>query len=226
MYYRFKFFNMGTQRQELLDYAPGVHAVYYILNVINGHDYVGSTSDLTERMKYYYSNSRLNRGAIFSNSLICKALLKYGYDSFFVVVLELCDQCDTCSILSLEQNWINSLVPYYNISPTAGSTKGVIRTQEFREKQRVNNTGQGNPMFGRAGKDSPRFETTHTEESRVKMGSKFIYVFDASTNLLISKYLGMREASRELRMSDNTIRKYLSTGKPYKGLIFSKSPTI
>jgi group I intron endonuclease len=226
MYYRFKYFDMGSQRQELLGYAPGVPAVYYIFNKLNGHDYVGSTGNLTERFNSYYSNSRLLRGATVGNSLICRALLKYGFDSFFVVVLELCNQCDTCSILSLEQFWIDSLAPYYNICLTAGSTKGILRTQEFKNKQRENNTGQGNPMFGRAGESSPRFGILHTEESRIKMGSKLIYVFDASTNQLIAKYLGMREASRELRMSDHTIRKYIASGLPYNGKIFSKSPTI
>lgn len=134
---------MGSQRQDLLKYAPGIPAVYYFLHKLNGHDYVGSTSNLTERMLYYYSDSKLNRGATYSNSLICKALLKYGAESFFVFVLESCTHCDTCSILSLEQFWIDTLDPYYNISPIAGSTKGVVRSPEFKEKQRVINSGQG-----------------------------------------------------------------------------------
>jgi len=99
----FKIFDIGSQRQELLSYGRGVPAVYYIFNKINGHDYVGSTSNLTKRFYSYYSEITLKHAVIHSNSLICKALLKHGVDSFFVVVLELCMHCDTCSILSLEQ---------------------------------------------------------------------------------------------------------------------------
>jgi len=81
---------------------------------------------------------------------------------------------------------------------------------------------QKNPMYGRAGEDSPRFGILHTVEARVKMGpvSQYIYVFDASTKQLISSNLGLREACREkLSMSHHTIRKHIASGKAYKGMI-------
>jgi len=57
-------------------------------------------------------------------------------------------------------------------------------------------------------------------------GSKYIFVFNASTKQLISRYLGYREACKALGMHHETIRKHLISGEPYKGMIFSNTHTV
>jgi len=79
-------------------------------------------------------------------------------------------------------------------------------------------------MYGRAGEFSPRFGTLHTNEARIKMGSHQINVYNAITNQLIASYLSLREACRELHMSHHTMKKYIASGQPYKGMTFSYSP--
>lgn len=188
-------------------------------NLFNGKMYVGSSLDLASRISDHLGAPQR------SNILLQRAFKKYGPDNFKLILIIIPDALKE-SILTLEQYIIDTLRPAYNISPTAESAAGVVRSQAFKSKQRSINIGAGNPMYGRSGSRSPRFGIKHTEESRVKMGSKYIYVYDASTNQLISTYLGLREASKMLRMSNNTISKHIASGLPYKGKIFSRSPIL
>ena len=56
--------------------------IYLIHNNINGKKYIGSGMDLSKRLATYYFPSRLCDGRYISNSL-----LKYGHNSFSVVIL-------------------------------------------------------------------------------------------------------------------------------------------
>jgi group I intron endonuclease len=65
------------------------------------------------------------------SSLICKALLKYGYTCFSFATLEYCDKKD---ILNREQYYIDTLNPKYNICRVVGSSIGIIRSEDTKAK--------------------------------------------------------------------------------------------
>ncbi|RUO95833.1 hypothetical protein BC936DRAFT_143132 [Jimgerdemannia flammicorona] len=186
--------------------------------------YVGSSVNLARRFMDHVNNRK-------SNIPLQHGFAKYGVPAYNFLIFErhnydydISTQDNKTLLLAMEQKFLDLFTPRYNINPTAGSSLGVLRSQTFKDKQRANNTGQGNPMYGRAGEDSPRFGILHNEEARVKMGSQYLYVFDATTKQLISSYLGLREACREMSMSHHTIRKHIASGRAYKGMIFSYSP--
>jgi hypothetical protein len=86
---------------------------------------------------------------------------------------------------------------------------------EFLEQQTRDKTGPNNPVYG----------TTWSQEKR-EFFSHRIYVFSAETKELITTYLGVKAAKKDLNMGYDTIRKYLASGKPFKGRIFSYSANL
>ena len=71
------------------------------------------------------------------NSLIHKALLKYGYSNFKLEILE---YCDTVNCIEREQFYsaaLDLLKPEYNILLKAGSTLGYKHSEEAKAKMKV-----------------------------------------------------------------------------------------
>ena len=75
----------------------GKSGVYRWNNLITGASYIGSSVDLTRRLRDYFSPKYLKKEIIKNNSIIYKALLKYGYSNFSLEILEYCDKMSTIS---------------------------------------------------------------------------------------------------------------------------------
>ena len=100
--------------------------------------------------------------------LINRALFKYGYSNFSLVILEYCDPKDC---IKREQYYIDLYIPEYNIYRTAGSPYGYKHTEEALVKLRnrkvseearlllskLKKKGENNPMFGRTGEKHPLY---------------------------------------------------------------------
>jgi group I intron endonuclease len=71
-------------------------------------------------------------------SIIYKALRKYGFSKFSLEILEYCNIED---LLKREQYYIDLLKPEYNICKIAGSPLGRIVSEATRAKLRIANTG-------------------------------------------------------------------------------------
>ena len=93
--------------------------VYLIKNKVNNKFYIGSTAKSIDRRFYTHLNS-LRKNEHHSEYLQ-KSWNKYGEDSFIFIILECCDPKDC---ISREQYYMNTLLPEYNICPTAGSVLG------------------------------------------------------------------------------------------------------
>nr|ATI20522.1 hypothetical protein [Juglanconis juglandina] len=98
----------------------GKSGVYRWVHKESGKSYIGSSSMLNDRFRRYFNPSYLSsskRGA----SIICKALLKYGYVGFKLEILE---YCPSSIVLTREQFYIDKFNPEYNILKVAGSNLG------------------------------------------------------------------------------------------------------
>jgi group I intron endonuclease len=100
---------------------------------------------------------------------INRALLKEGYSSFSLYILEYCSEEN---LIQREQYFIDTLKPEYNICTTAGSTLGEMHLEKTKEMisetKKGTYSGEANHLYGK----------NHTEESRAKMaesklGGKF-----------------------------------------------------
>lgn len=97
-----------------------ISGVYKITNEINGKFYIGSSSNIFGRWsgwKSYFKRPKI------SNNILWDSVQKYGIKNFIFVVVETCEPIKE-TILSLEQHYINTLRPEYNILKKAGSRMG------------------------------------------------------------------------------------------------------
>lgn len=111
----------------------GKSGVYRWNNLITEASYVGSAIDLGRRFRDYFSIKFIKKEILKNNSVIYRALLKYGYSNFNLEILEYCDKMST---INREQNYIDNLKPEYNLCLTAGSSLGRVTREETKLKLR------------------------------------------------------------------------------------------
>src|SRR5690606_13201914 len=115
----------------------GKTRIYQWTHIESNKTYIGSAVDLSKRFKNYFNKNYLNR---FKKMYICNALLHHGYSAFSLSIVENIDISNLSKeearqlILSREQHYLNSILPGYNILPTAGSLLGFYHSSETKAK--------------------------------------------------------------------------------------------
>lgn len=104
--------------------------IYKLRNIINNKIYLGSSINLVNRKRIHFG--ALSRGKHHSD-ILQKAYNKYGKDNFIFEILE---HAVPERLIEREQHYINTLKPFYNVSPTAGSCLGKKQKPETKEKLR------------------------------------------------------------------------------------------
>jgi len=105
------------------------------------------------------------------SSLICKALLKYDYSIFSFGILEYSDAAD---VIAREQYYIDTLNPEYNLCKVAGSSLGLKRSKETKEKIAVSRLGRKLSEETKTKIAAAILGRKHSDESLAKMkGRKF-----------------------------------------------------
>lgn len=104
--------------------------IYMWTNKISGENNVGSAVDISRRLNNYFSSVFLKRELKKGNSIIYKALLKYGYSNFNLDILE---YCLSDELIKREQYYIDKLKPSYNILKIAGSFLGLKHSEVTKQ---------------------------------------------------------------------------------------------
>lgn len=116
--------NVDIQKRQILRETKGLTGIYLWVNKTNGKYYVGSSINMSARLSNYFS-IRFLLGNL--SIIIYRALLKYGYSNFMLIILECCDK----KVVRLkETKYIQDLNPEYNILKIAGSSLGYRHTEE------------------------------------------------------------------------------------------------
>lgn len=123
----------------------GKSGVYRRTNLTNNKTYIGSSVDIGHRLSCYFSLRHIERWK--KTSIICKALIKYGYSGF---KLEIFEYCTPKNCIEREQYYLDTLNPEYNILKAAGSVLGFKHSEETLMKFRARK---------------------HTEETKAKISS-------------------------------------------------------
>ena len=113
--------------------------IYMWTNNLTNKSYIGSAIDLSNRLKNYYNVSYLERETKTNNSMIYKALLKYGYSNFKLDIIEI---CKPSGLIKREQYYLDLLKLEYNILKTAGSLLGFKHNKDTIEIIRNSKLGR------------------------------------------------------------------------------------
>lgn len=131
--------NIQTQliKDKIKDETKNLSGIYLILNLITGDFYVGSASTNKFYTRFYRHLINLT-----GNKILKLAVRKYGIKNFSFMILELFPEKVTVEnnkkLLDLEDFYLKSLLPNYNILTEAGSSFGYKHTELDRIKMKSN----------------------------------------------------------------------------------------
>lgn len=192
------------------------------MHIESGKSYIGSSANLYDRFRRYFNYSYLSdskRGA----SLICKALLKYGYTGFRLEILEYCSKME---VLSREQFYLDNYKPEYNILKIAGSNLGYKHSVASLKLMSISSKSRNQledflkskreAMLGR------EFSKSHLENLALNNPFRQPVVLYNSKTGDSQEFTSMAQAALFLGVHMTTVKRYLNSSKPYNGYVITK----
>ena len=208
--------------------TENLSGIYLIFNKMTGDYYIGSAS--TNKFYARFSNHLL----YFRGSKIVKlAVRKYKLNNFAFLILELFPEIinkeNNKKLLDLEDFYLKSLLPNYNILTEAGSSFGYKHTELSRLKMKTNYSLERRKLIGNLNKDKKLSSDTVekirekalTRKNRsfsekgllnMKKKSKPIILFNLN-NTVFGEYSSITEAAESINCSVKTINRALKTDK-------------
>lgn len=210
-----------------------VSGIYAIVHNDSYKIYVGSSMDLSKRILNHISNRS-------SNIYLQNAIKKHGLSNFSLYVLDVLPADPTLSfedlsdtLIKMEQKSLDMFNNKYNINPLAGKSRlgakhtplslelmstwrkenpsflGKTHSPEVLEQIRKRMQGSNNPMHGKPVTDS-------TRKIISELFSKPVFLYDANTLKLLSKYDKHRDILDDLKISPKTLVKYKDSGLVFR----------
>lgn len=202
--------------------------VYLIFNKITGDYYIGSAS--TDKFFIRFSNHLI----YFRGSKILKlAVRKYKLQNFAFVILELfgekVNKENNKKLLNMEDIYLKSLLPNYNILTEAGSSFGYKHTELSRIKMRnaftperrefITNLNKGK-KFSQEAREKMRQAALNRKKANyspeallnMKKASKSIMLYNLDFTVY-GEYSSIKEAAEDINCSPKTINRALRTEK-------------
>lgn len=227
--YIYEDLHLEVTRESLKKDTTSLGGVYLIFNKTTGDYYVGSAS--TNKFFSRFSNHLL----YFKGSKIVKlAVRKYKLNNFAFIILELFPDVITKEnnkkLLDLEDIYLKSLLPNYNILTEAGSSFGYKHTEISRIKMR-NNLSLERREFIRNLNKGKKFSGDTINKMQVKTlaREKFSMLrMEALLNMkkkskpvvlynldytVYGEYSSITEAAEKINCSPKTINRALRTEK-------------
>jgi len=175
------------------------NVIYCIENKINKSRYVGSAVSFSSRKALHLK--RLNNNTHHSQ-ILQKSWNKNGAENFIFFILEVVNSKEV--LIEREQWWIDNSDSKYNVCKKAGSSLGVKRSEETKQKIRIANLGIKHPKWRNEIKSKAQGGDKHwtkkkcfSEESKSKMSESKKKLYK---NGYVSPLKGTK-VSRELVLS-------------------------
>ncbi len=207
------YYNSLLNKTYILKSNVNKTGVYRWINIINNKCYIGSSINLSKRLRDYYNKSYLDRKLLISNSRIFKAILKYGIQNFHLEILEYCNKE---ILIRKEQYYINTLQPEYNILKFAGSSLGYkhypktllkFRNRKLSSEALINLKNSKKGIIPK----SPLRKINHL--LAISHITTIINILDNTTKV----YNSMKEAAKSMGVTRQTLSKYIKNEKILKG---------
>jgi len=220
--------NMETTKDRLLSETRNLAGIYLILNKFTMHYYIGSAS--TGKFNSRFQNHLFN----FNGSKVVKnAVKKYKIYAFSFMVLEVFNEVvnkqNNKDLLDLEDYYLKSLLPDYNILTEAGSSFGYKHTEISRIKMKACYTEQRRAAIANLNKGKKlsketleaiqraalnKIKPVYSEKAltNMKKNSKAIVVYNFDSTVF-GEFNCIEEASKNLGCDQKTIRRALLNPK-------------
>jgi len=146
-------------RKNILEDTKGLSGVYLILNKVTMDYYIGSAS--TNRINKRFANHLIH---LTGSKVLKNAVKKYKVPQFAFLVLELfpdiVTQENNKKLLDIEDFYLKSLLPNYNILTEAGSSFGYKHSELTRIKMKVQYNQERRDRIGNLNKNKKLSEAT------------------------------------------------------------------
>lgn len=184
--------NFKEYRVNIIKEQRDKSGVYCLINKVNGHSYVGSSMNLASRMRNYLNKAFL-KSKQNANMPITKALLKYDYYNFSLLILE---YAELENLTARETFYITHMIPHYNVLKEGYSSLGYKHTEEIKKllselaKNRTHSE-KTKGLIARAltGENNPFYNKSHSLESKIRMmeanSAYSVYVYNSFKELLV-----------------------------------------
>lgn len=205
--------------------------MYIWVNLLNGKSFVGSSIDLGRRILEYGNPVKLNYELTRGESLIYRAILKYGIESFSFQILEfytvdstLTEKANTILLRTLEIQYIHDLNPAYNIIRVVSGKF----TRALTEQTRARISASHSTPEARARKSQARTGKVMSAESRMKVSEnstsiKPVLVYDSNGNFL-NTYNSIKLAIADNGVNRNAISRAMNFHTPIEGKYYFRAP--
>lgn len=224
--------NLNDQqiKNKIKEDSINISGVYLILNKITGDYYVGSGSTNKIYSRFYRHLINLT-----GSKIVKLAVKKYDLANFSFIVLELFSEEvnveNNKQLLDLEDFYLKTLLPNYNILTEAGSSFGYKHTEitriqmktKYSEERRIaiGNLNRGKILSAETKAKIKEKALARTEPrvlseeflTGMKKNSKGIILYNISNRTVYGKYDSILEASKNLNCNEKTIRRALKTDK-------------
>lgn len=216
-------------KDKIKDQTKGLSGVYLIFNKITKDFYIGSAS--TDKLYTRFYRHLIN---LTGSKIVKLAVNKYGVDNFVFIVLETFAEKTTVennkNLLDVEDFYLKSLLPNYNILTEAGSSFGYKHTELDRIKMKTNYSEERRMLIGNLNKNKQFSDTTiermkqsalnrnKIEFSKqaldnMKKASKPIILYNIENNTVFGEYGSITDATLSLNCNAKTIYRALKTEK-------------
>ena len=137
--------------------------IYKIENIVNGNLYIGSCSNFNVRKGSHLCLLRQNKH---HSIKLQRAFNKHKENSFLITLIE---KCEKENLIIREQYYIDTLLPKYNICPTAGSNLNRIFTEEHKQNLSKSLKGKVRTPEQKEIQRKLKLGKTHSEQTKEKI---------------------------------------------------------
>lgn len=194
--------------------------IYKIQSILNPQRfYIGSCVNFSNRKATHFN--RLKCGKHHSKKLQ-RHYDKYGADDLEITLIHICNKED---LLFYEQIYLNKNFPYFNTCKIAGSTLGVVLTEEHKKKISISGKGNQNCLGNKLseehklklsvlnkGSNNRFYGKKHSEKTRKiisekNIGKKGRLVININTGIF---YETIKQAAFSINMNSITLNSRLN----------------
>ncbi len=191
----------GLGKDQIYSENKAKSGVYRWVNLINGKSYIGSSVNLSNRLRQYYSKKYVDTQLKKGKSAICSSIRKYGLSNFKLEILE---YCPVSKVLQREDDFFKLFKPENNFCKKAGNCSGRKHSEKTKKKIGAENRGRKPSEETRAKLSASMMGNSNGKNNP---NSLKIQVTDLDLNTKTT-YPSIREAARALNINPGVIAKY------------------